>query len=81
MADITYGGLDLTLLEGRVNQLDGAGLPAGQTSDIAALQKQINGLKTTMNNLTLTFEQQLQALTKQVANLTILVNTITGTNS
>ena len=80
MADISYEGIDLTVLESRVNQLDGVGLPVGSVSTVAALQKQINGLKTTINNLTITLEQQLQALSKAVQNLTTEVNTLTGSN-
>ena len=80
MSDVIYEDIDLTTLEGRVNQLDGQNLPAGSVSTVAALQRQINGLKTTINNLTVTLEQQLQTLSKAVQNLTTEVNTLTGSN-
>jgi len=71
---------DVVTLEGRVNQLDGAGLDDVSSATVAELSKRINGLKSTVNQVTLLFQQELSKLQTAVASLANTLNTHLGSS-
>lgn len=71
---------DVVTLEGRVNQLDGAGLDDVSSATVAELAKRINGLKSIVNQVTLLLEQELTKLQAAVANLANTLNTHVGSS-
>lgn len=53
-------------LTARVNTIDGQGLAIGQVSSLANLSNRLNGLKTDLSQLALTFENQLSIINQSI---------------
>lgn len=68
----------VTNLQARVNQLDGAGLPANAKSTIAQLTAELNGLRTTVRQAVLGMEADWQSLRESLDALTQLVQAHLG---
>ena len=67
MSDVLVQGIDLTTLQNRVTTLDGVGAQVPSRSTIPVMQSDLNGLHTTLNQLTLTLQAQLNTIATQVA--------------
>jgi len=68
----------VTNLTARLNQVDGAGLPVTSQSELAKLKADISGLKTTVEQVTLTLESQLNTVLAQIQSLATLLNSHLG---
>ncbi len=75
---LTQVDTDLASLQSRVNLVDGQGLTSPAIGSAAGLQNQVNGLKTTLNQISMLTEQVVNDLTSRVAALEAAVKTITG---
>jgi hypothetical protein len=78
MAAPTLNQTEFTNLWQRVNAIDGVNLDASVTGSVAALQKQINGLQTTIEQVTLTLEATLMSLNTQVVAIKAMLASLTG---
>ena len=65
-------------IESRVNQLDGANLPDPAQSTVNQLIKELNGLRTTVNQAVLGMEADRQTLTERVDALEQLIQAHLG---
>lgn len=68
----------ITLLMNRVAALDGIGMSNPSLAVTVTQAAVIAGLKTTVNQVTLLLQQQIQDLKTAVTNLQTLVNSLTG---
>jgi hypothetical protein len=79
-----YTDQDFANLLARVNQLDGSGLPKPNSSTVNQLQSQINGVLTTIQQVSLNFQTQMTNLLNQVSTLQNTLNQslgVSGTSS
>lgn len=69
---------DLTNFLARLSAIDGIGLSNPSTGDIPVIESDINGLRTTLSQVVLTIQSQLNAIQNQVNNIQTTVNLLTN---
>ncbi len=65
-------------LTARVNAIDGQNLPDPTQSQLRTLGKEINGLRTTIRQVTLVLEASLKDLSQSVQNMQTRLNQLSG---
>lgn len=70
--------VDLTQIDNRLTALDGVGSQVPSSAQVPVLFKGLNGLKTTINQLTLTLQAQLNEISQAIAVLQATVNNLLG---
>jgi hypothetical protein len=78
MSDVIVSGIELTALHNRVTALDGVGATVPSKSAMPVVQNDLNGLHTTLNQLTLALQSQLNLIATQITTLQGTVNQLLG---
>ena len=69
---------DLTQLDNRLTTLDGVGAQVPSSAQVPTVLRDLNGLHTTISQLTLTLQSQLNEVSASVATLQASVNNLLG---
>jgi hypothetical protein len=69
---------DLTQLDNRMTALDGVGAQVPSSAQVPTVFRDLNGLHTTISQLTLTLQSQLNEVSVAVATLQASVNNLLG---